>query len=161
MKGKCSISLSIALVMILAGGILGVTTNLIHPNGIAWIQDWSRYVESQAQDAGIDVIPLGIAHARYTSGNSLFIDARNPVEYGAGHVPGSISVPFEEFEEYFEELEKVLCSDKEVVVYCSNRECDDALGLAVELKVMGVSNLLYYVDGFELWEASGCPVDKG
>jgi rhodanese-related sulfurtransferase len=57
-------------------------------------------------------------------------------------------------------LGQILSTDAAVVVYCKNRECDDALLLSLELREMGKSNLLYYVDGFELWEESGCPVEK-
>lgn len=89
----------------------------------------------------------------------MFVDARPADEYGKGHIPESISLPFDTLDEQFEVFDQVLSSAGPVVVYCRNRECDDALLLALELRNMGKSNLLYYVDGFELWEESECPVE--
>jgi rhodanese-related sulfurtransferase len=140
--------------------LLSLLINAIHPHGIPLVQDWSYYVESKARAAGIAVIPLGVAFSRYQSGDGLFVDARKPEEYAAGHIPHAVSIPFNHLEEAFEALEVVFLSDRQIIVYCKNRECDDALGLAIELEAMGISNVLYYVDGFDRWEASGCPVEQ-
>lgn len=143
----------------LLGALFGFGVNCFHPCGIPLVQDWSHYVETKARAANIEVIPLGVAFSKYQSGNFLFVDARQSAEYAEARIPDALSIPFENLEE-FEALEQVLNSDRQSIVYCKNRECDDALGLAVELQSMGVSNVLYYVDGFELWEASGCPVES-
>ena len=147
------------LVIAGVGALLGGMVNLVRTDGIPWVQDWGNYVEAKAAEAGIDVIPLSVAYSFHETGEHLFVDARSTEEYRQGHIPKAISLPFEELDERFEALDQILSSDAPVVVYCKNRECDDALLLAVELRAMGKSNLLYYVDGFELWEESGCPVE--
>ncbi len=147
------------LLIILASGLLAGAVNLIHPRRIPWVQDWGNYVEARAIQAGIEVIPLSLAHSFHQSEDHQFVDARPAKEYGKGHVPSAISLPFEHLDNQLPVLEQVLDSDKSLVVYCRNRECDDALLLAMELRDMRQSNLLYYVDGFELWEESGCPVE--
>ncbi len=147
------------LFIVLVSGLLAGTANLIHPHRIPWVLDWGNYVESKARDAKIEVIPLSVAHTHYEAGDRLFVDARPFAEYSKGHIPNAISLPFEELDDHFQSLEKILASDFPLIVYCTNRECDDALLLAIELREMGKSNLLYYVDGFEMWEESGCPVE--
>lgn len=147
------------LAILLVGGLVGGLANLIHPNRIPWVQDWGNYVEAKAREVGIEVIPLSMAHTIHQSDSHIFVDARPAGEYSSGHIPMAISLPFEELDEQFEALDQILSSDDSVVVYCKNRECDDALLLALELREMGKTNLLYYVDGFELWEESGCPVE--
>ena len=87
------------------------------------------------------------------------MDARSVMEYGKGHIPNAVSLPFDDLDNRILTLEQLLDSEVPLVVYCKNRECDDALLLAIELRDMGQSNLLYYVDGFELWEESGCPLE--
>ncbi|MCK4565084.1 MAG: rhodanese-like domain-containing protein [Verrucomicrobia bacterium] len=123
------------------------------------MQDWGNYVEAKAVEEGIEVIPLGMAYSIHQEGSNLFVDARPSEEYDKGHIPKAILLPFETLDEQFDALGQILSSDAPVVVYCRNRECDDALLLAHELREMGKTNLLYYVDGFELWEESGCPVE--
>ena len=70
-------------------------------------------------------------------------------------------MPVNDFNARLETLGLVLESGVPVIVYCRNRECDDALVLALELRGMRLSNLLYYADGFEPWEEMGCPVEAG
>ena len=147
------------LIILLVGGLVGGIANLVHPNGIPWIQDWGNYVEAKAAEEGIEVIPLSLSFSIHQADSHLFVDARPVEEYDKGHIPKAISLPFEALDEQFEALGQILSSDVPVIVYCKNRECDDALLLAIELRDMGKTNLLYYVDGFELWEESGCPVE--
>lgn len=147
------------LLILLIGGLLAGAVNLVHPRRIPWVQAWDSYVEARAMQAGVEVIPLGLALSIHQAGAHLFVDARSTMEYGKGHVPAAVSLPFEDLDNQLQALDQILSSEAPVVVYCTNRECDDALLLAMELRDMGKSNLLYYVDGFELWEESGCPVE--
>ena len=105
----------------------------------------------------IEIIPLNAAYSIHQADTHLFIDARAFSEFTIGHISGAVSLPFESLDEHFDVLEQVLETEMPLVVYCSNRECDDALLLAIELRDMGKSNLYYYVDGFDLWEELGCP----
>ena len=146
------------LLIILASGILAGIANLLHPCRIPWIQDWENYVEAKAEQAGIEIIPLGLAWSLYEEGEHQFVDARSAIEFKKGHIPGAISLPSDELDDYLETMSVLLDSDMPLVVYCTNRECDDALLLALELREFGQSNLFYCVDGFELWEETGCPI---
>jgi len=147
------------LAIVEGGALLGGVVNLARMDGILWVQDWGNYVEAKAAEVGVDVIPLSVAFSFHEAGEHLFVDARSAEKFGEGYIAKAISLPFEELDERFEALDQILSSELSAIVYCTNRECDDALLLAVELRDMGKSNLLYYVDGFELWEESGCPVE--
>lgn len=148
------------LAVFAAGLLLAIAVNSIHPKGIPWVRDWERYVEARAKAEGIEVVSLHLALSYHQLSKHLFVDARPTAEYTQGRIAGAVSLPFEELEIRLETLEHVLSTETRVVIYCRNRECDDALVLAVELRDMGQSNLFYYVDGFELWKESGCPVQK-
>ena len=156
---SCRSTIKQVLLILLSSGLLAGAANLVHPRRIPWVQAWDSYVEAKAMQAGIEVIPLGLALSIHESGTHLFVDARPAMEYRKGHVPSAVSLPFEALDEQFRVLGQILSSEAPVVVYCRSRDCDDALLLAIELRDMGKSNLLYYVDGFELWEESGCPVE--
>jgi rhodanese-related sulfurtransferase len=143
----------------MVSGLLAGMANLVHPCRIPWVQDWGNYVEARAVQAGIDVIPLSTALSMHRVESHLFVDARTSGEYSNKHIREAVSLPIAEMDIHLEALEQVLYAQQPLIVYCRNRECDDALLLALELRAMGESNLLYYVDGFELWEESGCPVE--
>ncbi len=141
--------------ILLAGGVLAGVVNGVHPRRIPWVQDWSRYVESRAAKQKIPVIPLSVALKKFQDSEAVFVDARPAEEFTAGHVPGAVSIPFQSLEDFFPTLGKLADSGKELVVYCSNRECDDGLLLATELRSMGAERLLLFVDGFDLWKKYG------
>ena len=73
--------------------------------------------------------------------------------FGAKHIPGS---------EHFHsraELFQAIPKDAEVVVYCSNADCNASLTLYQVLADEGYSRLLHYPGGLIEWEAAGLPLE--
>ncbi|MBN2163742.1 MAG: rhodanese-like domain-containing protein [Pontiellaceae bacterium] len=145
--------------ILFVSGFLAVLANTVHPRKIPWVQDWSHQVESRAKDLRIRVVPFSGAKKLHADEEALFVDARSETDYTAGHIPDAVSLPFEALDEHFEQIMEWTDSDQELVVYCSNRECDDALLLSAELKSMGVSNLTLFIDGFDSWKTFGEAVE--
>ncbi len=146
--------------ILLLSGVVAAVVNSIHPRKIAWVQDWSNHVESKARKNGLRMIPLSVALQKHAVGRSVFIDARSAEAFAAGHIPGAVSAPRQFVDTLFTEWATLLDSGRELIIYCQNRECDDALLLAAELQAMGASNLVLYVDGFELWQKYGGAVER-
>lgn len=143
------------------GAVLAVAANLVHPRRIPWMQDWSGQVEARAAKMGISVAPLLTVREKFENREVLFIDARSAFAFAEGHIPGAVSIPFDALDESLETIIGLIGSGREVVVYCTDRKCDDALLLANELKAMGASKLVLYVDGYANWKRSGGPVSEG
>ena len=148
----------IGLILLLSAGVAGLA-NWVHPQKIPWVQDWSHQVEAQAKEREISLIPLSVALERFDSAAAIFVDARSAEAYSAGHISGAVSIPFAKMDDYFEVIMALMDSEQELIVYCSNRQCDDALLLVSELKSMGCSKLLLYIDGFDAWAAAGGEVE--
>ena len=146
--------------LLLLAGVLAVGINLFHPRRIPWTQDWSNIVEAKAQKAGIRVIPLSLALQIQQKNGAIFIDARPSDEFAGGHIPHAHSLPFQALDDHFEEIGTLIDTHKPLIVYCTNRDCDDALLLAIELQAMGAENLQLYIDGFEVWKRYG-EIEKG
>jgi rhodanese-related sulfurtransferase len=144
--------------ILLTSAALSAGVNAVRPRSIPWVQDWSRQVEELAVQQNINVSPLPVALGKHRSGESIFVDARSADHFAQGHISGAVSVPFDQFEDCFSVVIDLIDSGRELVVYCRNRECDDALMLAAELQALGASNLMLYVDGIELWEEHGGPI---
>lgn len=148
------------LLIALLGAIASLLSNTFLPHRIPWVQDWSHHIEAKAAQQKINVIPLGVAMDLHKEGHR-FIDARPAEKYAEGHIPGARSLPFQTLVNHFETAANLIDSKKTLVVYCGNRDCDDALLLAGELKNMGTPHLALYVDGFELWRKHGGEVEVG
>jgi len=145
--------------ILLASAVLAVVVNSVHPRKIPWVQNWSRQVEARARQQKIKIIPLSVALGKFQSGNTVFVDARSSREFARGHIAGAVSIPFEAVHETFAILAELIGAGDELVIYCTNRECDDALLLASELRSMGCSNLVLYIDGFDMWQKHGGEVE--
>jgi rhodanese-related sulfurtransferase len=50
---------------------------------------------------------------------------------------------------------------KEIVVYCSQESCDDALKLAKKLREAGFTRVSAFTGGFRAWDEAGYPADIG
>lgn len=142
-------------IILLVSGMVSALANMLHPRRIPWMQNWSRQVEEQAAKQKIDVIPLAVALEKFKAGNNFFVDARSNEDFAKGHISGAVSIPFENVDQKFSTIIELIDGSGELVVYCSNRECDDALLLAIELQAIGASNLVLYIDGFDLWKKHG------
>jgi len=146
-------------IVLFVGGFLALVANTVHPRRIPWVQDWSRHVEAKAKKQEIKVVPLSVALEKFRAGESMFIDARPAGEFAEAHIPGAVSIPFQFLDRHYQALGELIGSGMELVLYCKNRECDDALMLATELQAMDAGKLVLYVDGFELWEKHGGTVE--
>ena len=99
-------------------GVVAVVANLVHPNKIPWVQEWSARVEGQAKAKNIRMIPFSVALEKFHDEESVFIDARPSGEYEHGHVPGAVSIPFDGMDEWFEQIGALIDSGRELIVYC-------------------------------------------
>lgn len=145
--------------LLLAAAALAVMANVVHPRRIPWVQDWSRQVEKQAEQRGVRMVSPAVALELFRSGNVTFIDARPEAEFLNGHIPGAVSVPFGQLDEKIPQIMRLIDSGHVLVIYCSNRMCDDALLLAAEIKAMGGDALLF-IDGFDSWAKHGAEVEQ-
>ncbi len=90
---------------------------------------------------------------------AMLLDARTPVEYEAGHLPGAMILPFDLLYDYEEEIKK-LPKDKWLICYCDGPPCDLAELLAKELLLRDFQKVAVYQDGINDWKKS-YPVIKG
>jgi len=86
----------------------------------------------------------------------VVIDVRPPEEYGAGHIPGAVSLPLPELERRLGELPR----DSEIVAYCRGPYCVLAPEALEVLRGNGF-RARRLEDGFPEWRLAGLPVATG
>ena len=93
-------------------------------------------------------------NAALSSGDTIIIDARPAVFYELGHIPNAASLPLVNFEASFDRVNKKynLKKFKQIIVYCSDRDCDDSDKLAKKLQAKGLDNIVVYKGGWQEWE---------
>jgi rhodanese-related sulfurtransferase len=106
---------------------------------------------------GLEAAVLAIATG------TLVIDARPKIFYEAGHIPGALSLPKDDFFVRFSELETLLERSREggVIVYCTGGDCEDSGFVVTQLQTKGITNLAIYGGGWEEWAAAGQALEMG
>ena len=109
---------------------------------------------SFADNLQVPSIEFSNLNAALSSGDTIIIDARPAVFYELGHIPNAASLPLVNFEASFDRVNKEynLKKFKQIIVYCSDRDCDDSDKLAKKLQAKGLDNIVVYKGGWQEWE---------
>lgn len=111
-------------------------------------------------DSGFDA-PLAInleqAYKLYQM-DFIFIDARDRVDYNAGRIKKSYSLPYLEFDKYKGALSKISKSQT-IICYCGGADCELSKALANRLYFQGYHNIYVFFGGWEQWKNAGYPVE--
>lgn len=94
--------------------------------------------------------------ARANDSTVLVLDVRPREEFGAGHIPGAVSIPLAELESRLASLPP----DLEIVAYCRGPYCVLA-PQALELLRRHGFNARRLQDGLPEWRRAGFPVQVG
>lgn len=111
------------------------------------------------QFQGVRTFDLAQAYQVWQEKKALFVDARKAEEYQELHVQGAVNVPPETWTELSSSELLKMDKTQEMVVYCSQESCDDALKLAQKLKAAGFTRVMAFTGGFRAWDEAGYPAD--
>jgi rhodanese-related sulfurtransferase len=89
----------------------------------------------------------------------VLMDALAPMVYAHSHLPGAINVPPSAVDPT-RLAKRVPDLATEIVVYCSNADCDDSVVTAQRLEALGYTNVRHYAGGKEEWHAAGLPLER-
>ncbi|MEX1258509.1 MAG: metalloregulator ArsR/SmtB family transcription factor [Gemmatimonadota bacterium] len=110
-----------------------------------------RYLESRT---GMEPVDREALIQRVRQGEVTVLDVRPVEEYGAGHIPGAVSVPLGDLERRLAELPR----DREVVAYCRGPYCVMAVEAVEILRVHGF-RAVRLDEGVPDWRARGLPIE--
>jgi rhodanese-related sulfurtransferase len=144
-----------ALIIVGLGLGLGLAANQISPRGIPLVAPRKEIAKAD------EFIPLDKAKQLWGLGTALFIDAREPADYAAGHIGNAFNLPAQSFAQHFGQLAPMLTTDSELVLYCDGKECDLSHRLADNLRQQGYTNLHILANGWTVWRQAGLPVTRG
>jgi len=106
-------------------------------------------------------VQLPTAQRFFAARAALFVDARDPAEYEAGHIPGAVRLTNPEANTDPEKIKALPVEGRPIICYCEGGACEASLDLARTLIEAGYKKVLVYMGGFPEWSAAGQPVEKG
>ncbi len=89
----------------------------------------------------------------------VLVETLGPRYYEDAHLPGAINIPHTEVHELAPEM--LLDKSAEIVVYCSNRACQNSPQAARRLDALGYENVYDYEEGKQDWVEAGLPTESG
>ena len=89
----------------------------------------------------------------------VVVETLGPAYYEDAHLPGAINIPHTEVDD----LAPGLLPDKaaQVVVYCSNKACQNSPQAARRWEALGYQDLYDYEEGKQGWIEAGLPTESG
>jgi len=144
-----------SLVIVVAGAAIGLVGNAVSPRGIAWLTPPPARWEAK------DNVALDEAKQFWSSGAAVFLDARSPADYAAGHIANAFNLPAEKFDEHYPQVATMLAPDTRIVCYCDGVECDLSHHLVELLRQRGYTSVRILVNGWTSWHRAGYPTTKG
>ena len=106
-------------------------------------------------------VQLATAKKFFVAKAALFVDARDPAEYEAGHIPGAVRLTGPEANTDPAKIKALPVNNRPIICYCEGGACEASLDLAKTLIDNGYRKVLVYMGGFPEWAADNQPVEKG
>ena len=129
--------------------------------GLAWNAASGRGFavgRSVLVQAGDELVPARDAKLLLDRG-ALFLDARPRDFWRMNRIPGALSLPEDDFERAFAQLQDRLRRASGIVVYCSGFGCDASHVVARKLRERGFIAAILD-EGIPAWQDAGLPMDS-
>ena len=148
-------SLPQALGIVLIGIGAGLAGNQISPRGLPLITPPKQTPNAER------FIALDQAKQLWHRGTALFLDAREPADYAAGHIGNALNLPAQSFAQHFGEIAPMLTPGSELVLYCDGPDCELSHRLRESLRQLGYTNTHLLFNGWTAWRQAGLPTSPG
>jgi len=89
------------------------------------------------------------------------VDARISELHREGHLPGSVSLPLDEYPARRDAFRSQVPANRPLITYCNGYGCPDSYDLAVRLLADGYTRVMVFEGGFPEWQDAGLPVVTG
>ncbi|CAM6043825.1 unnamed protein product [Sphagnum compactum] len=117
----------------------------------------------KVEPSPIRTVPVQVAHELINAGHH-YLDVRTPEEYAAGHVEGSINIPYMvklgpgmiKNVKFVEEVSQEFDKDDEIVVACQSGR--RSMMAVTELRAVNFSGVTDMGGGYSAWKESGLPL---
>lgn len=122
-------------------------------------------IPPSASEGDPPFIDINAAQLEFSLKQSLFVDAREPVEFVCGTIPGSKNLPFESLPEgdlttHVDSLLGHTPKETAMIVFCSGEECEASLHMARAMQDLGYSKLSVFFGGYREWEKFELPIER-
>jgi len=142
-----------------------LTYNSMTVSGLPLIGNWNNTgstVSSGSKDSvvrsDLEIRNIDHVYDLFQKG-TLFIDARSPELYEAGHIRGAVSFPRNDVEMLLEQFLADVDPESTMIVYCSGIDCEDSHFVADFLIQFQLNHVRVFPGGYGTWKEKGYPIE--
>lgn len=152
------------LLMGLLAVVLSLGFNAVRPDGLSLIA--RERVNTGAAGADtlaarktpkLATVQFAEVDALFAKEMAVFVDARDLKKYNAGHIPGAVHLPTDDYRD--KKAAFAMPKGLLLVVYCDGGDCELSHELADLLIERGYQKVRVYEGGFEEWSQLSMPVE--
>lgn len=148
-------------------GVIGIINIRSRETPLPWIAEpyeesptSCSVSESIAENDGLERIAVADALLQLGSDSIAFVDARSPLEFEQGHLPGAFNLPLDQAENFLGTQSLPIAPDQLVVTYCAGGACEISESLGQMLKDRRVCRRVQVLEGGWLgWLSANAPIE--
>ena len=151
-----------AVLLLVLAFALALGFNHFRAQPLPLVADWSPAARLNAATGHDIVIAVEKAAEFYETREAVFVDARSPEEYAAGHIAGAVNLPFQDVHAHIGAFfTRVPERETIVITYCDGEACSLSEDLALLLQDAGYMNVRMLINGWSVWNDRGFPIARG
>ena len=155
MRNKLAVGIKQGILILVVSGVVALVVNQIRDDGVPLVAEADAFrVQTDAEFLRIED-----AQRSFEEGTAIFVDARDPEVFGAGHIEGAFNISPSMVGE--QDLTWLAGSGTSVICYAEQANQRQAGVVADHLIQMGVENVFVLHGGLEAWNELGLPVEQG
>lgn len=139
--------------------VIALSVNHLRSDGLPLVANWSPEAQLQLDSGDSLMIPFDEAEALFFAQAAVFLDARSQELFAEGHIQGSLSLPWDEFDQRFAAVMADIPQETPIVTYCDGESCGLSKDLAMALLEKGYMNIQVLVNGWTLWQEKNLPIE--
>ncbi len=151
-------TLTRSVLLVAAAWCLGIFVNQIYSQGIRWFL-LKPALATREEGAVFRFINADSAFQFMGDEFAAFVDVRPAEEFDLDHLPGAISIPWQQFLRDPGQVHS-LRRYHQLIIYCFDPDCFEATALAKELTLFGFERVFVLFGGMAEWLEQGFPVEK-
>lgn len=145
-------------VLLLLASVIALSVNQLRPGRLPLVADWSPEAQLKMDSGDSLMVSLDEAQALFFAQAAMILDARSQDVFAQGHIQGAQSLPWDEFDQHFDEIMARVPLDTPIVTYCDGESCGLSKELALALIGKGYTNVRVLVNGWTLWQENNLPI---
>ena len=148
------------IVILLSSLVVTIIVNSMHPAELPLMlaEGQRPGIPKGAWEARLRYVSLGDVVDEITAGQAILIDLRDAEDFSKSHAPGSINLPYHEFDDFLPDFEEKVSTEQRLFIFGQGMLFGMSARIAKRLSDLGYNNITILKQGFEQWKKLDLPV---